>query len=120
MGEPFSFASGAGSTSASGGLRGLARAALRHVRLVGPLVYLGLALALAIIAVLAASALADWPMHVRSMTPTTVLMIALVGTLCVCAWRIGKNIAKQKLQLDTALNNMQQGLLLFDATRSEE
>jgi diguanylate cyclase (GGDEF)-like protein len=114
--------SAAGAKPASGRSTGFAdrlgRGALRHIRLVGPLVYLGLMLAVAIITVLIASALVDWPMHVHSMTPSTVLMIALGGILCVCAWRISKNIAKQKLQLDTALNNMQQGLLLFDATGS--
>src|SRR5262249_6931032 len=120
MGAASSFSPDPGSTSASGRLTDFAdrlgRAALRHIRLVGPIVYLGLVLAVAIIAVLAGSALVDWPMHAHSMTPVTVLTIALGGMLCVCAWGIGKSIAKQKLQLDTALNNMQQGLLLFDAT----
>ncbi len=44
------------------------------------------------------------------------LIVAALGVVgLACAWRIRSKIARRKLRYDTALNNMQQGLLLFDA-----
>jgi diguanylate cyclase (GGDEF)-like protein/PAS domain S-box-containing protein len=43
------------------------------------------------------------------------MVIVLGGMVLLGAWRIRKNTVKRKFEVDAALNNMQQGLLLFDA-----
>jgi len=85
------------------------------MRPVRPIVYVGLALAVGVVSIWVASALAGWPTDVHRMMPLAIPMIALGATVLICAWYAGNNIARQKLHLDTALNNMQQGLLLFNA-----
>jgi hypothetical protein len=43
------------------------------------------------------------------------LMIIVFGTVIfLCAWYVARNMARQKLRLDTALNNMSQGLCMYD------
>jgi diguanylate cyclase (GGDEF)-like protein len=39
----------------------------------------------------------------------------VAGLIALCAWQVGKNLLKQRLKLDTALNNMSHGLCMFDA-----
>jgi diguanylate cyclase (GGDEF)-like protein len=59
-----------------------------------------------------AGVLVDWaPLTLRTTLPVAIVLgvVGLVG-----AWRIRGTIASRKLRYDTALNNMQQGLLLFD------
>jgi len=65
-----------------------------------------------------ADVLANW----RRGTTTTVavaLMTGLVigGTVAFGAWLVGGKLREQNLQWNTALNNMSQGLCMFDATQ---
>jgi diguanylate cyclase (GGDEF)-like protein/PAS domain S-box-containing protein len=43
------------------------------------------------------------------------LMIIVFGTVIfLCAWYVARNMAREKLRLDTALNNMSQSLCMYD------
>ena len=64
-----------------------------------------------------ATALADWRSGAIYMTVAAVLMMFMIGGIVfLSARQVEKRLREQNLQLDTALNNMRQGLLLFDST----
>jgi diguanylate cyclase (GGDEF)-like protein/PAS domain S-box-containing protein len=63
-----------------------------------------------------ADALANWKRGAIVMS-IAALMIGLVigGTVFISIWMIGRKLREQSLQRDTALDNMSQGLAMFDA-----
>jgi PAS domain-containing protein len=59
---------------------------------------------------------ADWQNSALYMAGVAALVIIMLGGVALfCARQIRKDISKRRLEVDTALNNMQHGLLLFDA-----
>jgi diguanylate cyclase (GGDEF)-like protein/PAS domain S-box-containing protein len=64
------------------------------------------------------SALRGWRSGALQMVVISSLMMVVFGTVIfLCAWHVARNMAKQKLRLDTALNNMSQGLCMFDGEK---
>jgi len=62
------------------------------------------------------AALADWQESAIKMFGGAILMMAaFFGSILLCARQVAINLNKQKVRLDTALNNMHQGLLMFDS-----
>ncbi|MEX0842102.1 MAG: EAL domain-containing protein [Xanthobacteraceae bacterium] len=62
------------------------------------------------------SALADWRKHAIELTGVVIaLMVAFCCLILITARQVALNLDKQKTRLDTALRNMHQGLLMFDA-----
>jgi len=62
------------------------------------------------------AALADWRKDAIEMIGITILMMAaFCGSILLCARQVAINLNKQKVRLDAALNNMHQGLLMFDS-----
>ncbi len=60
--------------------------------------------------------LADWRKGAIEIAGVAVLlMVVLGGMVLLCAWQVGKNLARERFRLDTALNNMSHGLCMFDA-----
>jgi diguanylate cyclase (GGDEF)-like protein/PAS domain S-box-containing protein len=62
------------------------------------------------------TALASWKRGAITMIGAA-LTIGLVigGVVVLCVWLVGKKLREQSLQRDSALNNMSQGLCMFDA-----
>jgi len=62
------------------------------------------------------AALANWERGAITMTGAA-LMIGLVigGVVVLSVWLVGRNLREQHLQLNTALSNMSQGLIMFDS-----
>jgi diguanylate cyclase (GGDEF)-like protein/PAS domain S-box-containing protein len=62
------------------------------------------------------SALANWKRGAITMIGAALTIGLVIGVVVVlCVWLVGKKLREQSLQRDTALNNMSQGLCMFDA-----
>ena len=86
----------------------------RHWRLVAFAGVLGFAVTLFTMEIIS--------IHAVSLTPLSIALAAVAGSLLgIClvgslsAWGIRRKLASQNVQLDAALNNMIQGLCMFDA-----
>ena len=66
-----------------------------------------------------AEALANWKRGAITMTGAALTIGLLIGGVVVfCVWQVGKKLREKNIRLDTAINNMSQGLIMFDsATR---
>jgi diguanylate cyclase (GGDEF)-like protein/PAS domain S-box-containing protein len=63
-----------------------------------------------------ADALANWKRGAIAMTGAALLIGLVIGGIVVLSiWQVGRKLREQNLQRDTALNNMSQGLVMFDA-----
>ena len=62
------------------------------------------------------TALADWGKSAIEITGVVILMMAaFFGSILLCARQVGLNLNRQKVRMDAALQNMRQGLLMFNA-----
>jgi diguanylate cyclase (GGDEF)-like protein len=63
-----------------------------------------------------AEALANWKRGAITMTAAALMIGLLIGGMViVCVWQVGKKFREKNLQRDTALENMSQGLVMFDS-----
>jgi diguanylate cyclase (GGDEF)-like protein len=63
-----------------------------------------------------AEALANWKRGAIAMTAAALMIGLLIGGMViVCVWQVGKKFREKNLQRDTALENMSQGLVMFDS-----
>jgi diguanylate cyclase (GGDEF)-like protein len=63
-----------------------------------------------------AETLANWKRAAITMTAAALMIGFLIGSLViVCVWQVGKKFREKNLQRDTALENMSQGLVMFDS-----
>ena len=73
----------------------------------------GIAIALAMLGII--------EVYSVSLTSVSVALATVIGAFGIClvgsmsAWRIRQKLSEQNLRLDVALNNMSQGLCMFDA-----
>ena len=62
------------------------------------------------------TALASWRKGAIAMVGAALIIGLVIGVVVVlCVWLVGKKLREQSLQRNTALNNMSQGLCMFDA-----
>ena len=63
-----------------------------------------------------AEALANWKRGAIGMSiASLVIGLVISGAVLLSIWVVGKKLRQQNLQRDTALNNMSQGLVMFDS-----
>jgi PAS domain S-box/PAS domain S-box/PAS domain S-box/diguanylate cyclase (GGDEF) domain len=64
-----------------------------------------------------ADALANWERGAATMIGAALMIGLMIGGVVVFSvWRVGSRFHEQNVRLDTALNNMSQGLIMFDST----
>jgi len=106
--------SASASSSSIGVSNELRSPAVRRARPVRPIVYVGLALVVAIATIIVASALAAWSKDTHHMSPTAVLMIVVSGgTVCICAWSVRK-LREAHANLRAVVEAMPAGLVMYD------
>ena len=68
------------------------------------------------ISVEVSAALAAWrELALSILAAAGVLMVVITSIICVAAYQVASRLRGQALQFDTAINNMLQGLVMFDA-----
>src|SRR5512146_144145 len=94
--------------------RSLSKYWVPHWRMVAFAGVLGFAVTLVVVEIIDAYSLSLTPLSIGlAAVSGSLLGICLVGSLS--AWGIRRKLASQNVQLDAALNNMIQGLCMFDA-----
>ena len=65
-----------------------------------------------------AEALANWRRAAVTMTGAALMIGLLIGGIVVfCVWNVGKTLREKNIRLDTAINNVSQGIAMFDRER---